>query len=157
MEINRSNEEYAAYRAYCEAEAQAEAQFHAELEMAQAEAEAFYAAQANNDARNREVEQAAQPTKPLTDLAQNPEHCRAVWECVFNEAGTRTWDTVEHSFHNFSSAAPSTNISCSNREVVLTNRGNCIARDHLIRRPVTFNPFALVALLTQLGYAPTQP
>ena len=41
------------------------------------------AAQANNDARNQEIERAAMPTtKPLTKLADNPDHCRQVWECV---------------------------------------------------------------------------
>lgn len=115
------------------------------------------AAQANNAARNQEIERAAMPTtKPLTKLADNPDHCRQVWECVTGTAHIGSEEPLSISAHE------ENNFFGRNKEYVIIQQefdritiwstGNFDFR--LDESETSFNPFALVALLTKLGYAP---
>ena len=113
-------------------------------------------AQQNNEAHNRETEAAAPDTKPLSELANNPEHCRQVWECVTGMAPIGSEEPLSISAHE------ENNFFGRDREYVIIQQefdritiwstGNFDFR--LDESETSFNPFALVALLTKLGYAP---
>ena len=117
------------------------------------------AAQANNDARNQEIERAAMPTtKPLTKLADNPDHCRQVWECVTG-LPSKTVDMTFEAINSRNEKYKRTRLrGCADNgtvyEVKLWNDGDTISEEDGDAQ--MFNPFALVALLTKLGYAPTE-
>lgn len=106
------------------------------------------AAQANNAARNQEVERAAMPTmKPLTQLADNADHCRQVWECVTERPWSEGVDNDQWA------NAISLTDGVAKIEIFSTGYVGLFVND----LPECFNPFALVELLTELGYAPAKP
>ena len=93
------------------------------------------------------------PMKPLTDLAQHPEDCRAVWECVTGEKSTQKLECFRDFGNDEWDNDEDTPVVIQEKEYSVL-----IWQDGWTRRTCgrQYNPFALVALLTKLGYAPTE-
>ena len=85
--------------------------------------------------------------KTLTELANNPDHCRQVWELItgYNSVGV-----------SFLLVGGCVTMKRPNWPLTIDiySDGLCMVSDGGRNR--VWNPFTLVSLLTQLGYAPTE-
>ena len=89
--------------------------------------------------------------KPLSELANNPEHCKMVWLSVFPGAHGTIYVSISNETLCFS-------MSYAGELLILpdgTFKAEDTSESH--NNNIAFNPFTLVSLLTQLGYAPTEP
>ena len=91
-------------------------------------------------------------TKRITDLESNEDHCRQIWECVTGQENVR----VEEIFGCCRIMGTGVQIERANskeyRRICLDNDGTVTYETGEVT--LAYNPFALVDLLTSLGYAP---
>ncbi|MFB9296879.1 hypothetical protein [Persicitalea jodogahamensis] len=90
--------------------------------------------------------------KQITDLKNSEDHCRQIWECVTGQENVRGEEIFGCCQIEGTEVQIERVNSMEYRRICIDNDGTVTYETGEVALP--YNPFALVGLLTSLGYAP---